>query len=229
MHWSINQIARELKVSERTVLRWIKDDQLPIRAYDGHPYIGRSDFLDWAAARDMKVPASFFKQSRPAQPDLPSFADALQAGGIFRGVTGEDKPTVLYSIVNLLRLPLEADRDLLYRLLLAREALASTAVGDGIAIPHPRNPIVLKVDEPQVALCFLAQPVPFGALDGQPVFALFTMVSPAARVHLRLLARLSYALRQSGFKRLLSSGAPDEAILERIRQMEAALPTGQPE
>ncbi len=47
-----------------------------------------------------------------------------------------------------LPLPEAIDRDLLLRLFLAREALASTAVGDGIALSHVRNPIVLHVSRP---------------------------------------------------------------------------------
>ena len=106
---------------------------------------------------------------------------------------------------------------------MAREALASTAVGDGIAIPHPRNPIVLHVTQPLVTLCLLAQPVDFGALDGQPVYALFTLVSSAPRIHLHLLARLSYVLRQSGFKALISGRGAAEDILAEVRRVEASI------
>ena len=68
-----------------------------------------------------------------------------------------------------MKLPDDVDREFLYQVLLAREALGSTGIGDGIAIPHVRNPIVLHLSRPTVTLCFLEQPVDFGALDGQPV------------------------------------------------------------
>ena len=45
----------------------------------------------------------------------------------------------------------------------------STAVGDGIAIPHVRNPVVLHVGRPAIALCFLERAIEYGALDGKPV------------------------------------------------------------
>ena len=154
---------------------------------------------------------------------MPSFSDALSIGGIFHEVGGTDKPSVLRAIVNLLRLPDGVDREFLYRMLMAREALASTAVGDGIAIPHPRNPIVLRVTQPLVTLCLLAQPVDFGALDGQPVYALFTLVSSAPRIHLHLLARLSYVLRQSSFKTLISGRGPAADILAEVRRVEASI------
>src|SRR5438034_985186 len=62
-----------------------------------------------------------------------------------------------------------------------REALQSTGVGDGIAIPHVRNPIVLHVSRPMITLCFLERPIDFGALDGKPVHVLFSLISPTVR------------------------------------------------
>ena len=93
----------------------------------------------------------------------------MEVGGIFYRLAGKDKPAVLRSVVEVLRLPDKVDREFLLQVLLAREALESTAIGDGIAIPHVRNPIVLHVPQPVVTLCFLEAPVDFGALDGQPV------------------------------------------------------------
>ena len=98
-------------------------------------------------------------------------------------------------MVRLLPLPAEMDREAFFQLLLAREMAGSTAIGDGIAIPHVRNPIVLSTEQPAATLCFLAHPVDFGSLDGQPVSVLFTLVSPTVRAHLHLLSLLSFTLR----------------------------------
>jgi PTS system nitrogen regulatory IIA component len=65
---------------------------------------------------------------------MPSLEEALQRGGIFYRVGGNDKQEVLKEVVSLLRLPEKTDREFLFKVLLAREELASTAVGGGIAI-----------------------------------------------------------------------------------------------
>ena len=70
---------------------------------------------------------------------------------------------------------------MLFRLFLAREASTSTAIGRGIALPHARNPVILHVEHPMVTLCFLEQPVEFGASDGKPVEVLFSLVCPTMR------------------------------------------------
>ncbi len=101
--------------------------------------------------------------------------------------------------------------------------MGSTAIGDGIAIPHPRNPIVLGVPKPRVSLCLLAQPIEFGALDGRPVSILFTLISPTVPVHLATLSRLMFVLRDQPLKELLRNQAPAAVIMNEVRRVEASL------
>lgn len=108
-------------------------------------------------------------------------------------------------------------------MLLARERLGSTALGDGIAIPHPRNPIVLHVPRPTATLCFFEHPPGFGALDGKPVHTLITLEGPTVKGHLRLLSRLAFCLRDPGLKALLAEQAGRESILTAFREVEGRL------
>ena len=105
---------------------------------------------------------------------------------------------------------------------LARETLASTGVGDGIAIPHVRNPVVLQVPVPMVTLCFLRTPVDFSAVDEKPVFALFSLVTPTIRAHLSLLSQLAFSLRSPGLLALLRSQASEDTIMAEFERAEAS-------
>jgi PTS system nitrogen regulatory IIA component len=95
--------------------------------------------------------------------------------------------------------------------------MASTGMGEGVAIPHVRNPIVLSVNHPAICLCFLEKPVEFGAIDDQPVHTLFTLVTPTVKVHLYLLSRLASALLEPRFKAALIRQASREEILSLVR------------
>jgi PTS system nitrogen regulatory IIA component len=97
---------------------------------------------------------------------------------------------VLHEIVKVLPLPGDVDREFLATVLEAREAMGSTGIGGGIAIPHVRNPILLPVEDPFVSLFLLRHPIDFDAVDGQPVHALFVVVSSNIPMHLRILAQL---------------------------------------
>ena len=172
----------------------------------------------------IKMPTTLMDQlAKAAEKTDAAIPKALEAGGIHCNVAGDDLHTVLQRVVELLDLPEELDPDFVLQVLLAREAMGTTAVGDGIAIPHVRNPLLLRLPMPKVSLCFLAQPVDFGALDGKPVQTLFTITSPTVRIHLHLLSKLAYALRDDRLRQALKSPCRPEAILSAIRAIEAAI------
>ncbi|MBU4200387.1 MAG: PTS sugar transporter subunit IIA [Verrucomicrobia bacterium] len=225
MQLSVRDVAEILQVSEKTIYRWIKQDGLPSCLVNDQVRLNRAELLEWATSRRMNLPLDLFSRSQAEPEILPSLTGALEAGGIFHQVQGADKPALLQAIIACMPLPAGVDREFMIRMLLAREALASTGVGEGIAIPHPRNPISLHVSCPLVTLCFPEHPVDFGALDGQPVYALFTLVSPAPKVHLHMLAHLFYAIRQPEFKALLVRRAPAVEIHEALRRIEATIPS----
>jgi nitrogen PTS system EIIA component len=144
---------------------------------------------------------------------------ALAAGGIHYRVTGTDRESVLRSVVGLLRLPDQVDREFLLQVLLAREALGSTGIGDGIAVPHARNPIVLNVERPTITLCFLENPADFSALDGLPVTVLFTLITPTVRAHLHLLSRVAFILTDKGFREVLKRQVCRDEIFAEVRRV----------
>lgn len=134
---------------------------------------------------------------------------------------------MLKELVEVMPLPPGLGRDFLYQVLLAREALASTSIGEGIAVPHPRTPILAAGASPQVTLAFLQNPVDFGALDGEPVFALFAILAPTSAAHLQLLGRLSFALKQESFRTLVKTVAGRQEILAKAAELDAVLASRQ--
>jgi PTS system nitrogen regulatory IIA component len=117
-------------------------------------------------------------------------------------------------------------REFLLSVLEAREAMGSTGIGDGIAIPHVRNPIVLQIDRPFVTLGLLQHPIDFGSIDGKPVHALFMVVSPTVPAHLAILARLGFALRDDELRKMLRDRVPADDIIGRIEFVEHSRTTG---
>jgi PTS system nitrogen regulatory IIA component len=213
--------AQALQVDEKTVLRWIRNDNLPAEQIRGDYQINRVDLLEWATERGIKVnPAIFELDDGDDVRPLPPLSQALEAGGIHCNVAGTDIPSVLHQVVTLLNLPEELDPDFVLQVLLAREAMGTTAVGDGIAIPHVRNPLLVRLPVPKVSLCFLAQPIDFGAVDDKPVHILFTITSPTVRTHLHLLSKLAYALRDDRLRQVLKTPCQTDLILSTLRQIE---------
>lgn len=219
----VRDVAKLFSVSEKTIYRWIEQDGLPAFRINKQYRFNRVEILEWATARKVNASPQLLRDPQDDSAPLPNLAEALEDGGIFYRVDGRDKDAVLRSVVDLLRLPEAVDREFLLQVLLEREALGSTSVGDGIAIPHVRNPIVLHIPRPAVTLCFLEHAIDFGALDGKPVNTLFTVVSPTVRSHLHVLSCLAFALRDPGFKQAIAAQGSRETILNEARRVAASL------
>ena len=223
MQLTVREVAKLFNVSEKTIYRWIKDNSIPAYRVNEQYRFHRAELLEWATANKIGVSPEILKEETGSAVRMPSLVEALQAGGVVYRLGGTDKESVLRAVVEAMRLPEEVDREFLFRVLAAREALASTGIGDGIAIPHVRNPIVLHVPSATVTLCFLERPVDFNAIDGQPVRCLFTVVSPTVRAHLHLLSRLAFALRDARFMETIRRSALREDILAELQRIETAM------
>jgi nitrogen PTS system EIIA component len=226
MQLSVKDTAAMLNVSEKTVYRWIQQSAIPFYKINEQYRFNRTEILEWATSRRMKISPDIFREDSTGLV-LPDLASAVKAGGINYRLSGDDQAAVLHSVVDVLKLPDEVDRDFLYQVLLARESLGSTGVGDGIAIPHVRNPVVLHVEVPTVTLCFLEKPIDFKALDSKPVNILFAIISPSVRAHLHLLSRVGFVLHNPDFKASLLRQDPREKILEALARAEAEIPAAQ--
>jgi PTS system nitrogen regulatory IIA component len=215
---SVREVARLLGVAEKTVWRWVRAGEIPHTRLREEVLFNRVELQEWALESRLALPPEI-AGGGPAE----GLADALARGGVARDVPGETREALLAAVAALPNVPAGVDRTLLQALLVARERLGSTGLGEGVAFPHPRDPLVLGVAMPTVLLAFPARPVDFGALDGKPVHALFTILTPTIQSHLATLSRLAYALHDAELRRVLAERAPDADILERVRAAEAAM------
>jgi PTS system nitrogen regulatory IIA component len=110
-----------------------------------------------------------------------------------------------------------ADGDGLLKTLMDREALGSTGIGQGVAIPHGKS---AAVGAPAAALGLSKKGVEFESLDGEPVHILFLLMAPAdaAALHLKALAKVSRLLKDKFFRQALRDASSVEEILKIIRE-----------
>jgi len=219
MNLSVKDAARLLNVSEKTIYRWIKQELVPAYRVQGQHRFNQAELCEWATSRRMGLPPEAFQEPEATASPPPRLSEALAEGGIIYRLEGNSRDEVLANLVKNLRLPEGLDRDYLLRVLIAREELASTGLGNGIALPHPRNPGLLHATLPTVTLAFLEKPVDFHALDGQPVRALFCVISPTLRAHLHLLAMLGFALDDAKFLAAIHAEEGRETIFAALRDV----------
>jgi PTS system nitrogen regulatory IIA component len=224
MQLTVRQAAAYFAVGESQVRKWIATRGMPVHRAHERLHLNAIEVWEWAIEQGIPVSRRLLDEARRSPDQVPALADMVALGGIHRDVEGTDKSGVLAAIVARLPLPDEVDREHLLAVLEAREAMGSTGIGGGIAIPHVRNPILLHIGEPRVALFFLRHPVDFDSIDGQPVHAVFLVVSPSIPAHLRILAELGFALRNPDLRELLQHRADDQRILYWLRELASHTP-----
>jgi PTS system nitrogen regulatory IIA component len=112
------------------------------------------------------------------------------------------------------------DAEALRKVLEERELLASTAIGDGIAIPHGKMDAVGHLVG---ALGRSVEGIEFESIDGKPTHLIFMLVAPASStgVHLKALARLSRLFRDADFRARLLAAPTDAAMYQVISEEDA--------
>ena len=226
MQLTLRDILKVFQVSERTVRNWIDKKQMPCVMANEQYRFNYINLLAWALEKNIKLTPEILNLNE-AEIEGHILSNALKRGDVHYDIAGSNREEVLKAVVDILPLPQEMDRQHLFEMLWAREAMASTAIGGGIAIPHVRNPIVLHIDQPVITMCFLKSPIDFKALDRKPVFILFIVFSPSVKIHLALLARLAFCLQDPKLQDYLHRRAPREEILADFLVLEAQVDTYQ--
>jgi PTS system nitrogen regulatory IIA component len=144
--------------------------------------------------------------------------DFLSPNAILAELTATTKRDVLEELVTLLSKENKVkDAKAVVDVLIEREKLGSTGIGQGIAIPHA------KTDQTQTVVAAFGlsrRGVQFDALDGEPVHIFFLLVAPpdAASLHLKALARISRLLKDKFFRQSLRETKTSAEILKLIKE-----------
>jgi PTS system nitrogen regulatory IIA component len=144
--------------------------------------------------------------------------DILDPAAIDPEMRATSKPEALHELAAVLgKLHPNIDQERLVEVLLEREELGSTAIGEGIAIPHGKLPGISNV---VAAFGRSSRGIDFDSLDGSPTRLFFLLVAPedSAGIHLKALARISRLLKERAFRERLFAGTTREALFATIRE-----------
>lgn len=109
------------------------------------------------------------------------------------------------------------DKGSLVKVLLERERLGSTGIGDGVAIPHGK---FHGISHPIISFGRSREGLDFESMDGEPAFLFFLLVAPedSASVHLKALAKIARILKNSSFRKVLMEAPTRKELYETIIQ-----------
>ena len=152
-------------------------------------------------------------------------SDFLSSKAVSADLKSATKADVIAELVDLLISAGSVEkkhRKKVLEILMAREALGSTAIGQGIAIPHGKYASIKKLVG---CLGVSKQGVNFDSLDGEPAYIFFLLVAPvdSAGPHLKALARISRLLKDKYIRETLKTAKDDKSILTIVQQEDGRL------
>ncbi len=154
-------------------------------------------------------------------------SEFLCAKAVSSDLKSTTKPDVIAELVDLLIGAGSVDkkhRKKILEVLMAREALGSTAIGQGIAIPHGKCDCIKKLVG---CLGVSRKGIKFDSLDGEPAYIFFLLIAPvdSAGPHLKALARISRLLKDKYIRESLKTAKDDKSIVTIVQHEDGRLST----
>ncbi len=144
--------------------------------------------------------------------------DILDRNCIIADLSSRSKKDVIHELVDVVaKIDERIDPNSLMEILLEREKLGSTGIGDGVAIPHGKFP---NIDNLRASFGRSRQGIDFDALDGKPSHLFFLLVAPnnSAGAHLKALARISRLFKDSSFRESLQAADTKQQLFDIITE-----------
>lgn len=219
MRISLERAATMLGTSQQMLRRWVEQGAIPCDDTSGECEFDLETLETWAKKRRLPFSREVALHAPKKRIETVDLHHAMQLGGVHFGLEGGYIPALFLAAVQRIELHDNLKKTDLLEQLLAREEMASTGIGNGVAIPHPRHPIDGVPQGGMVVTFFLDQEVDFNAVDGLPVSVLFLMLSPHTKCHLQLLSQLSFCLHDAAFLAHLKTCTSKEELLHYVKRM----------
>ncbi len=221
MQLTFRDVENAFEIEEETLYQWLNSRGMPaIKANDQY-YFNSVEVLEWALKNRVSLTTGALKLCEKTRQGQDIITPALMRGGVYFGLKGALREEILGKVLDLLPLPNHVQRQPLKEMLLSREQVGTTGIGNGIAIPHVKHPVVLAGMEPIIGVFFLEKTVDFSTLNDEGVHTLFVILSSSFKWHLSLLSRLAFCLQDEGVKAALKHRANREEILAAFQVAES--------
>ncbi len=145
--------------------------------------------------------------------------DVLHPDAILADLKSQDKKGVLEELVEPISHITGMGHSELVRVLMDREQLGSTGIGEGIGIPHGK---IKGLDSMIIGFGLSKRGVDFDSIDNKPTHLFFTLITPdqSTGLHLKLLARISRILKNDSFNQSLLNATCVDEILSIIKEQD---------
>lgn len=218
MDLTIKDISNLLLMTEKDVKGLIKKKEIPYQQINDKLLFNKQQMIEWALSKNL--PLNISNHKKLSEYNVQSLKTLLDQSSFFYGCEFSEN-IYIEQMINLVDFNESVDKDIIVQLLKNREALMSTAIGNGISLPHPRIPLMVGKNNPLITFFFLQNPLNLKSLDGKPVHTIILLISQTIKQHLSLLAHLSFLLSTETFRFALENRLNYKEIIDIIDHIES--------
>ena len=196
---TLSEIAQYLKVSDKTILRMVGKGEIPGHKVSSQWRFQRTAIDQWLTAKMQDRSDDDLVGVIQTAPKITPIVKLVTSDRMLMNLAPGDKPAILKQLIQpLIDGELLDDPEKFLQLLIDREEMGSTGIGDGVAVPHVREQEGCGIRETCMVLGLSRDGIDFNSLDGEPTYIFMLLCAGNAVVHLQLLAKSMLMLRQPG-------------------------------
>ncbi|HEX2866363.1 MAG TPA: PTS sugar transporter subunit IIA [Ignavibacteriales bacterium] len=217
MDLSIKDVANLLMLEKKDVEKLVKKKLIPSQTIQDKVRFNKQAIIEWALLNNK--PLNLSDSSHFSEFRFDGLRSLLDEESFYPNCSFTES-NYIEEMVRSLRLREDIDRNVITELLISREKMMSTAIGNGISLPHPRIPIILGREKPLVCFFFPEKPLNIESVDGEAVHTLILLVSQTIKQHLYMLAHLSWLLSKEEFRLALKNRKAAGEVLKLVSELE---------
>lgn len=217
MDLSIKDISHLLMLPEKEVQQLIKKKEIPFQLLHDKVVFNKQQTIEWALGRSLPINVS--GHQKLSEYHIETLGILLDKNS-FHYNCELTEAAYIEQMVSQINFEKNVDKEIIVQLLKSRESMMSTAIGNGISLPHPRVPLMVGRNKPLINFFFATKPLELKSIDGKPVHTLILLISQTIKQHLSLIAHLSFLLSKETFRFALENRLECSEILDIISKIE---------
>ncbi len=217
MNLNIKDISHLLMLPEKEVQQLVKKKEIPFQNLQDKVVFNKQQIIEWALSRNLPINISGHKKL--SEYHIESLRALLDKDS-FHYNCKLTETAYIEQMISQINFEKNVDIEIIIQLLKSRESMMSTAIGNGISLPHPRLPLMVGTKKPLIHFFFPYKPLELISIDGKPVHTLILLISQTIKQHLSLIAHLSFLISKEVFRFALENRLKHDEILDIIKKIE---------